>query len=311
MATKTAAAPGFFKSIPASIYSPSFYAGIAGRSFWKGFWFLAGFTFLSMIVGALVLFVGPYLSHRDQINETIDQVLHSYPEELVITIQDGKASSNVQEPYFIKFNEVVPTESWSASFKEGFEDELAMEGDDVSLEELNLVVIDTVTPFSLEQFQAYHTAVWLTQDAIYVVSENNGTEAFPLAESEDTIVNKAFVDAGMDTVWGGIKNFIPFAVALLFIFAFLGFIIARLVYLLIFAVFMMIVFSVMKLPYDYAAGYKIGFYAFSLSTLVSIVLAAFSLPGFFLMGTLISLLVAVINLDQAKKQGLIKEKKAE
>ncbi len=309
MSTKPAAAvPGFFKSIPASIFSPAFYAGIAGRSFWKGFWFLTGFTFLTLILGTVLIIVVPYMQHRDQINTTIENVLHFYPEELVVTIQDGKASTNVPEPYFLKFNDVIPTENWNPVFKEGFEEGVAKDTD-ADLEELNLVVIDTKTPFSAEQFKEYHAIVWLTEDAIYTLSENGRTESIPLADSNDAVINKTMADAGMDSIWTSVKSFLPFLATLIFIFTFIFLVIARMIYLLIFALFMLIVSSVMKLPYDYAAGYKIGFYAMSLSTLVTIAFLALGFNQFFFMSTILNLLVAVVNLDQAKKRGLIKEKK--
>lgn len=309
MTTKTPPAPGFFKSIPASIYSPSFYAGIAGRSFWKGFWFFVGFTFLAMLLGSFVAIGVPYMTHREQIQQTIDDVVHFYPEELVVTIQDGKASTNVEEPYFIKFNDIIPTENWNDAFKEGFEQGMAADGPSIDLENFNAVVIDTKTPFSMEKFTEYSAIMWLTEDAVYVISENNKAEAIPLAESEDTVINKTVADEGMDVIWGGIKSFLPIVLVMVFLFTFLFVVIGRMIYLLLFSLIMLIVFSIMKLPYDYAAAYKIGFYAISLSLLVTIAFMAVGLNGFFLMGTLVSLLVAVINLDQAKKRGLIKEKK--
>jgi hypothetical protein len=157
-----------------------------------------------MILGAFLVIGVPYMSHRDQINTTIENILYFYPEELVVTIQDGKASTNVPEPYFIKFNDVIPTENWNSSFKEGFEEGVAMDAD-ANLEEFNLLVIDTKTPFSAEQFKDYHALVWLTEDAVYTLSENDRTESTPLADSDDMIINKTMADTGMDTIWSGVK----------------------------------------------------------------------------------------------------------
>lgn len=314
MASKTTVpAPGFFKSIPASIYSPEFYAGIPQRSFWKGFWYLVGFTFIMMILWAAYFVAVPYMTHRDEINQTVDRIVHFYPEELVITIQDGKASTNVDEPYMLKFGDIFPTENWNQTFKEGFEEGLAQEGEFGDLDDFNLAVIDTKTPFSMEQFREYQTLVWLTEDALYVISENQGAEGIPL-EGDNIVITKQLVDEGMETILVQVKSVIPVLAVFMLIFAFILVVIGRMLYLLLFSLFLFIAYSIMNLPYDYGAAYKMGIYAITLPTLVSMALFMTQpftgFGGFPFLFTILGLLIAVINLDKAKKMGLIKEKKA-
>ncbi|MFA4815519.1 MAG: DUF1189 family protein [Candidatus Gracilibacteria bacterium] len=283
-------APGFFKSIPSSIYSPSFYAGVASRSFWRGFWYFAGFTALLLLVWTACIVVIPYFTNATKINETIEKVLHFYPEELVITVQDGKVSTNMEEPYFISLNDVLPIEGWDDRYQ---------------------IVIDTTTPFSMEQLLGYKAIAWLTVDAIYIQGgENSQPEIIPLAEAPDTVINKQVADTSMDTIWQKTKSFIPAVGVVTLIFAFLGILFFRMLYLLIFSLALRIIFSIMKLPYDYGTAYKMGFYAMTLSLLVTLAMAIQpwlpELHPFFLMPTLISLIVVTVNLDRAKKAGLIK-----
>lgn len=312
--TTAAAVPGFFKSIPASVYSPSFYAGIAGRSFWKGFWYLVGVSFFILVAWTLVLTLVPYLKHKETVQSTLENVIHFYPEELVLTIQDGKVSSNVPEPYYFKFTDAIPTENWNAAFKEGFEEGVSEDMPaSVDLEDFNLVVIDTQTPYSIEQFYKYETIAWLTYDAVYVMSESNKIEAIPLAEAPDMVVNKVLVDDAMESIWGSVKNALPILAVFFFACAFIGVVVFRMIYLLFFALVLFVACSLMKLPYDFGAAYKIGFYAITLSSVLMVLLTAItpiaSLSAIPFLFTIVSLIVAIVNLNAAKNAGLIKEAK--
>lgn len=296
---------GFFKSIPASVYSPSFYAGIAGRSFWKGFWYFMGVTFFVLLVWALLFVLAPYFKHKEAINSTVDSIVHFYPEELVLTIQDGKLSSNSEQPYAFKLTDFISTEDWSTSFKEGFEEGMSQNTPvSVDLEELNIVVIDTQTPYSIEQFFQHQTIAWVNSDAIYVMSENKRIETIPLAEVPNMVIDKTLVDTTMETALGGVQSFIPLFGSLLFMAAFIGLVLFRMFYLLFFALVLLLASHLMKLSHDFGACYKIGFYAITLpSFLMPLLLASpFSmLAGVPLFFTIVSLIVAIVNLSGVKK----------
>lgn len=312
MATKTVTNPGFFKSLYASVYSPEFYTSMEKRSFWRGFFYLVGVTALFLLLSGVLLAI-PYFSHKDAIDQTVDEIVHIYPEDLVITIQDGKASTNQEAPVYIKLNDVISTENWNPNFKEGFAEGVEPGVEDFNLDDFSLVVVDTVTPFSNEQFKNYHTLVWLAQDAVYVMSENDRTEIIPFEDAENMVISKELVDSGMEEVWAGIKAVIPFAMAAIALFALIGIVIFRMIYLLVHALFLLIVFNIMNLPYDYATAYKMGFYSMTLSTfLMTLITFQPWLPirGIPFMFSIVSLIIVVVNLDQAKKRGLIKEKKA-
>lgn len=295
--------PGFFASIPASIYSPSFYAGIPQRSFWKAFWYLVGVTFLILLIGTIILF-GVFISKKDQLEEKFKEIVNVYPEDLVITVQDGQVYTNVQEPYFFTLEDLVP-ESWTGEFADEFKQGM-MEAEGPS----NLVVIDTITPYSQEQFYSYETAVWLTKDAVYVMGDYGEVEATPLTEVPDTVVDYDFINEKMGLVWDGFLGILPVLVAVFFVLILIGLVIGRMIYLLLLSVATLILASIMKVSLDYGNAYKVSIYGITLSTVLSMLGAALSiytglgtLPFLF---TIVALIIIGVNLQKAKAMNLMK-----
>lgn len=291
MPSKNLPVPGFFKSLLASIYSPTFYAGIPQRSFWKAFWYLVGVTLIVTVLGGLFSFYLPYQNHKEKIHETVQNVLHFYPEDLVVTIQDGKASTQAAQPYFISLHAILPLETWGGDLEE--ED----------WEEMKAVVVDTKTPFSTEQFRDYRALTWLTEDAFYVLSEDERVQSFPLAEAPNMVINKDLVDGLMDQVYAKGKALLPVLAWIFFVFAFVGILFFRMIYLLFFSVLLLLVTKLLGLHYDFGAAYKTGIYAITLSSFFTLLLEIqpwFYGHGFFLMPTILSLLVATVNLQKMK-----------
>jgi hypothetical protein len=295
MAKAPTPALGFFKSLPASVYSPAFYAGISKRSFWKGFWYMVGCTFLFLLLAALTYVIIPYTTHREQIDATIEKFTHVYPEELEIIIQDGQVTTNVEEPYFVSFQELFAEWEWAQNNPEVFEDVQ------------NLIVIDTVTPYSTTQFLDYQTVAWLGLDALYV-KDDNGIEAIPLADAKDVYINKEMADSAVDTIVTQAKAMLPFFAIFTFVAFLIGLVIFRMIYLMIFAVLMLICTSIMGVPNRFEDNYKIGFYAVTLPTFVSLFMPLVSgylpirIPFLF---TLLALIVACVNLDRARRMNLL------
>ena len=119
----------FLRNIKRSIYDPGFYQEVSEKPFSSSFIY---FLLFSLLVSILITplfafkFIPPALTFVSQINPT---VLEFYPDELVITIADGEASTNVQEPYFWP----IPDQVVQGLTVEGAE---------------HVLVIDTTTPFS-------------------------------------------------------------------------------------------------------------------------------------------------------------------
>lgn len=287
-------------AIPASIYSPKFYASLPKRSFWELFWYFIFITFLFVLGGALIL-AAPFLINSEETNLKIQNILTFYPEELVLTIQAGQASSNVPEPYFLKFEDL--------GLSENFMDQVSKDVPEEAFS-THFIVIDTRTAFSDAQFKAFDAVIWLSKDSLYVRKSNGIMEALPLSNIPDIVLYKEFVDEKMALFWEGIKTALPFFVLVLFLAILLGALVYRMLYLVLLAILVLLIASLLKLSLNYSATYKIAMVGITLSTFASLLLFFLNqwlpLYGFPFFSTLLALLVIVINLQKAKSLKLIR-----
>jgi len=240
----------FFKTIKASLWSPEFYQKtvLEKRTFGQAFGYFAAVSLLGAFVFS-TLIMG-MLSHElpFSLKEGVQKVGEIYPDELVITFEEGRASINMEEPLFL----TVP-EEWMT----------ALELD--SSEAMNLAVIDTQTPFGLTQFEEYNTLAWLTQDSLFYVSEENGeVSGFPVAELGDTTMDKERVEAGLKIVSGFTKWIFPAMVVILTFALFLFNMIWGMLYLLFLAALISIMRAVLDQSAGYGESYRTGLYAMTI-----------------------------------------------
>ncbi len=285
----------FFKKLSASIYSPEFYASIPKRKFGSAFGYLLLLSLLLMILGGIVLGV-PLVSERDKVGHIIDTTLTLYPEELIVTAEGGKISTNVEEPYFIT-SEAYYLEEGKWEETEFFQ---------------NIIVIDTITPFSAEQFMEYKSLAWLTEDTLFTQGDDE-LKTIPLNEMEDGVLDKEKADFLLQKGWDTAKPFFVAGVLAVIIMMYIGLIIFRMIYALLLGLLIWIVGSIMNLEMDYGASYKMSLHAMTPSLLIMFLIHHTSqwttFNGFFLLFTVIAVATATINLINAKNGGFIKVKK--
>lgn len=292
---------GFFKAIPASIYSPGFYSTIVGRSFWKGFWHLTFITFALFFIGALVAW-GYFLSHKDEVDGFI-QKLNIYPEDLVITIQNGEASTNWTTPYQLRLEDIPAFQNIeSETFKEGFEQGWKKE---ISYE--YLITVDTSLYYSPEVFLEKNSFAWLAKDALVVHSDQvENIEVIPLSEAKDTVINKTLVNEFLENIWTAILPFLAIAFIFLLVFFSIFVVAFRLLYLLFFALLVWLLSALLKVSLNYGQSYKIGLYAITLPILVQTGILVVSLwldfRSFPFLFTLLGLIVMALNLSMLPKK---------
>ena len=93
----------FFEDIKSSFYNPAFYSSIPAKNTGNAVVFLLGVSALSAF--ALVIYVS-ILGVTAFSKFSVDDVIaKNYPESLVVTVKDGKASVNQPEPYIIPLEE--------------------------------------------------------------------------------------------------------------------------------------------------------------------------------------------------------------
>jgi len=264
----------FLKNIKNSIYNPEYYGNVLNKPFSYS---LKYFLLFSFII-ALLLTVHSSFSALPKIKSFLDiagkKAVQYYPDELQITIKDGKASTNVNEPYFIKTPE------------------------DIKINNIeNLVVIDTKNVFSVAEFENYKTLLLLTNDSlIYREQNNNKMTIQSLSQIPNYTLNKQVLLSLFNKISPYLKSAYPlFIIAmLLFFFSVLTF---RLLYLLFAALLIWIIAKIKKIDIGYSKSYQLGLHLMTLAIIITqlmfLILPRVHIPFLF---TIITLLMAIINL---------------
>lgn len=155
-----------FINLRNSFYNPSFYSSLSSQTIGKGVGFITFWSFIGAVVAVIVIIVLaiPEMSRFSPLT----YVESHYPDELVITIEDGIASTNVEEPYVI-----------------------VLEGDDSGDNaSSSIAVLDTKRDLTLNDISAHNALVVLTKDTVIVKKSEDETRLFPLSEVGDFELDK-------------------------------------------------------------------------------------------------------------------------
>ena len=274
----------FLDNIRDSIYSPKFYQDIPWSGFWKAVKHFFLFIFVLTVIQASITAVPIATSFKVGVQNFVNSLVASYPEELVITIKDGEAEVNVEEPFFLSLSKEVSGFVES----EGFE---------------NLLVIDTQNPYKGIQMDEYSTIAWLTKDALFVRGDDGGIDVINLSDVGDFTLDKRLIDSGVSMITPYSKYLGPIAVVAVTLGIYLSYS-QRLFYALFFALVLLILSLVLKLHWTYGQAYKISLYAMTAGMLFEFLLGITSayhqFSGFPFMFSLITLAVVFINVRSKK-----------
>ncbi len=266
----------FFKNIKNSIYGPNFYSEAISKPFSFSLKYYLLFALISAIFATIVLSFSVLPEMKSTLGELSTKVLQNYPTDLVVKIQNGKASTNAKEPFFVK----IPG------------------GAEAGVE--NLLAIDTKTPFDLNKFQDYKSQCLLTENSLICYDKNKGEIKIQSLEKFHNItINKALVSS-----W--VKKASVF-LNLLYPFFFIGGIIiffmaitARLFYLLFFALLVWLVARLKKISIGYKKSYQLGMHlmtpAFIVTYFTFLFFPHLHVPYYF---TAIAFITAIVNLQNA------------
>ena len=231
----------FFKTVQKSIYSREFYQDIIVE---KSFSFSLKYFYLLITLLAIILFAFYSLTYGGTILSFVsnlpERLLNSYPDNLIITIKDGSAGTNVSEPYFIKIPE------------------------DLSAKEAkNLLTIDTKNSFSYERFIVYDTLFLLSKDTFVSIANKGEIRVIPLAKIPDAKIDHALIASFIGKFQPYIKIFLVLLALLTFL-SLLVFYSFNLLYLLLATVLIWGIAKMMNLPLGYKKSYQIGLHAATL-----------------------------------------------
>ncbi len=279
----------FFKTLRDSIYGPKLYSSLKERSFSSSIKYFIKFAILIAIINLLPILIRGPLPTPEKSRAFIDKAATYYPDELVITITNGKASTNVKEPYMIP-----APDDWKER------EEQTAEGQSRTQLLENILVIDTTQPFTLEAFKAHHTLALLTKDAL-VVEGGNQIRILPIEKTPDTQLTKQIVSSLLEKIKPYTVMLLPLLILFLLV-IFIGIGLINLIYLLFGALLIWGLTAILKTRLSYGKCYQIGLHAITLSILVNTIFGLFMpqtrIPIVF---TLLMLVVVLIHFWPKKK----------
>ncbi len=227
-----------FHALIKTFYNPSFYTEARNERLRKPV-LLTCFVALLYTLVYSALFAISLLPKAQTFLET-DFVNRYYPEGLEVYIQDGRASSNVEEPYFIPLPQALRSGE-----------------SDIT----NLVVINTAGTITLEQVASYDAFAVLDSSTLFIVQSKSETRAYSLAEVRTLTVTK-------DMLQNVVAQIMPWLIPLSLIFAgiaIVGMVLSlttvQLLLALVVGVIAYVVARVRRAPATYGQAYKLAVYS--------------------------------------------------
>jgi len=267
----------FFKNIKNSIYNPNYYNSVIAKPFSSSLKYFLLFILLLTLLTTIILSFTTIPKIKFFIDTVSKEILRYYPDELEIVIKKGKVSTNVQEPYFIKI---------SSNSK--------------NILVQNILVINTKTPFSLENFKDYKTACLLTEENLVCYDENQAIKISPLTNIPDFKLNKLIVSSFLTKIQPFFKLFYPLFILALFMIIFIASL-WRMIYLFFGALLIWLVAKIRKIDIGYKKSYQLGLYLMTTPFLINFLIkyalkplgVPLNIPYLF---TIVLIVMAVLNL---------------
>jgi hypothetical protein len=274
-----------FIKIKNSIYNPQYYKELLQKPFSYSIKYYLLFSLIISIIFGGIFFV-KFLPTARVIIEKGSQLSSYYPKELEVIVKEGRASTNIPEPYFIKMPDGIDQQE----VENGFD---------------NILVIDTKNNFSLEKFNSYKTVALLTADSFVYVDEQNGVAVKQLKDFEDFKLNKLLVDDFMNRISPYFVILYPLSVIAILFVTFMA-LISKLVYLLFGALVLWILFKIRGININYKKSYQLGVHLLTLLVVIEsvIMLLPVQLHIPFL-STILLIILALINIRKEPQKNII------
>ncbi|OGY59390.1 MAG: hypothetical protein A3F24_02515 [Candidatus Colwellbacteria bacterium RIFCSPHIGHO2_12_FULL_44_17] len=276
-----------FENIKNSVYGPLYYREVLSKPISYSFTYYSLFALVVAFLVTIVLsfVVVPKITlFTDALEE---KAAEYFPANLEIVIKDGKALSNVAEPYFVK----LPTELKEWGF---------LEKEETPIE--NLLVVNTQGVFEMDQFKSHKTLALLTGSTFAVYDENGNVSVIDLAKAPDFTFNKGKFTEFTTEIKPLLKVFPVLAVIGIFVFGLFAFAL-YLTYLLVAAFLIWLLLVLRKIPIGYGKSYQIGIHALTLPIILDL-FVFFVIPEVKIrfLFTVILLLIVFFNVWPDKKE---------
>lgn len=277
-----------FKTFKKSIYNPSFYQNITNQPLADGFWYYikatAALTAI-MTVSLSIIFIPMGVSfikdHAPNLVKTY------YPENLVVGLNNGEASTNVSMPYFVPMRTATGATTTVGSFQ-------------------NMLVIDTTREFDKNTFESYKTLALLTKTDVVTGNERGQITIQTLRGVPSITVSQQLLLSWIQTIRQSLASVVIFGIIATFVIIIAGYLI-YLLPLLLFALIPLLVAWVKKSPLSYGAAYRMSLYAIVPALVIKTALnlvGLFFLPSYLTL--LIFMLIIALNMRDAEQPKLFK-----
>ncbi len=248
----------FFETILKNIYSPKYYRGLLEKPFWHSLKYFYILILAVALVITLFFSVTAVPKITSILKDVSGSIVLQYPEELEVTITDGVAFTNVEEPYFIS-RSILGDRTTGEVF-----------GKKNKVE--NVVVIDTQTPFSIDQFETYNTLILVKRDSVAIKNQMQGEITIrSLKEFSGITINKENV-----ALWSeGAVKWYPLVWILLILGIFVYFFTILniiLPYLLLGALVIWGIAVLKSVKIGYVKAYQIGLHAITFAVIIDTLL---------------------------------------
>jgi len=238
-----------FGNIKKSVYSPTYYQELQTKPFSYSLSYYFKFSLLASFVLAITFSTIAFFTIQTFAQKSVPEILEKYPTELEVKIQNGKASTNVTEPYFIK---TPPSQKNQADAKE------------------NLLVIDTKSDVGFDSFKEYNAYVLLTEKSLIIQKDNEEFSMYSLEEIGDFTINKD----ELFSFWNTAQKYLPWILPILLVTIFIGlmFLAAfRMIYFFFAALLVWAVASIKNVPLGYQKSYQLTLHLSTLPTVITFI----------------------------------------
>ena len=282
----------FFQTVRKSIYSPEWYEEVLERPMDRGIKYVFSLTIFVILLQGVVmtLIAAPFIPMlHSNVKAFHQQLIASFPNELVITQTNGEIHTNMPEPYAIPL-----PESWKKNLSSK---------DQSSNFPGNLIVFETNKSIERQDFFDTDTLVLIGKNEIGMYNADEGRveiRSFDGDFKDGLLLDKATYETLVNKVWGWLEIVLPIILIVLVPLVIGMVFIGKLIYLLFGALAVWLGARMVDKKVTYSQAYKASLYFITLPMLLGI---ALNIP--FL--TTVSLLVLAILNFRAPRGGAPQE----
>jgi len=248
------------------------------------------FFMFSLILGTLLTIVVS-LTFVPDVNQFLKRfALRApalYPNDLVITVKDGKLATNVTEPLHFP----VPLELFSDT-----------PGVISDQNQEYLLTIDTNA--QINDYSNSHSLIFVTREQVVVPdSDGVGFRVYPISSFDDGTIDKNAVTKLLDTISPWYPFIVPAMIFILWFTLTILLSIIRLISLSVLTLILRVPAYFMHISLTYRKLFQIGLHALTLPTIIQILMTSFELyPPIPFFNSIVFLLYSLVILSELKRK---------